>query len=239
IGKGDIPTLSKMEITRISDRSDIISDLISPNYAAIGLPVSTLVLPREIDWREKEAEDEAIWGELKSLPFIEYEQKLELFQQMKQIPAAERMWFLDDLKKQMEDGTRFARKPREPELKEDIEQELQRRLATFPRLSSIEKQRIAAQLRKLPKEEWDEVFHTLAVSDKPQVIKDEMLGPDEFPALSEAERQRVLDELRDLTPEEQQKVLSTLREKKDKDMPKGKVVKGKKKFVMDDSEEGK
>ncbi len=239
IGKGDIPRLSKMEITRISDRSDIISDLISPNYAAIGLPVSTLVLPREIDWREKEAEDEAIWGELKNLPFIEYEQKLELFQQMKQIPAAERMWFLDDLKKQMEDGTRFARKPREPELKEDIEQELQQRLATFPRLSSIEKQRIAAQLRKLPKEEWDEVFHTLAVSDKPQVIKDEMLGPDEFPALSEAERQRVLDEIRDLTPEEQQKVLSTLREKKDKDMPKGKVVKGKKKFVMDDSEEGK
>lgn len=239
IGKGDIPTLSKIELTRIADRSDIITDLIRSTYTAVGLPVSTLVLPTEIDWREKEAEDEAIWGELKGLPYIEYEQKLELFQQMKQIPAAERMWFLDDLKKQMKDGTRFARKPREPELAEELEQELQQRLATFPALSQIEKQRIAAQLRKIPKEEWDEIFHTLAVSDKPQVIKDEILRPDEFPSLSEAERQRVLDEIRDLTPEEQQKVLSTLREKKDKDAPKGKVVKGKKKFVVGDSEDGK
>jgi hypothetical protein len=238
IGKGDTPTLSKIELSRISSRSDQMSEIVNPYYGSIGLSAGAVVIPAEIDWKEIEAEEEAIWSELKSLPLLEYEQKLELFQQMKQIPPSERVWFLEDLRKQMKDGTRFARKPKKPELSEDLEQDLQRRLATFPALSQIEKQRIAAQLRKLPKEEWDEIFHTLAVSDKPPVVEEELLRPDEFPSLSKDERQRVLEEIRDLSPEERRKVLSTLREKKAKDVPKGKVVKGKKEFHVDDSTEG-
>jgi hypothetical protein len=239
IGKGDIPAMSKTDISRISDRSDQLTEIINPYYGAIGLPATAAVLPAEIDWKEKDAEDEAIWGELKSLPMVEYDQRLELFQQMKQIAPSERVWFLDDLKKQMADKTRFARKAKEPELSEDLEQELQTRLATFPALSKTEKTRIAAQLRKLPKEDWDEIFLTLAASQKLPMPQVEILGPDEFPSLSEEERKRLLEEIKDLSAEEQQKVLRTFRDKRSKDSPKGKVVKGKKKFIIDDSSESK
>jgi len=237
IGKGEVPTLSKGEVSRIADRSDQMSDIINPYYGAIGLPTNAAVLPAEIDWSEKDAEDNAIWGELKALPMLEYEQRLELFQQMKQIPPSERVWFLEDLKKQMADGTRFARKVKEPEISEELEQELQTRLVTFPALSKTEKDRIAAQLRKLPKEEWDEIFHTLAASQKQPKPQVEVLAPDELPSLSEEEKQRVLEQIKDLSEEERQKVLRTLRDKRSKDAPKGKVVKGKKKFVIDESED--
>ncbi len=239
IGKGDIPALSKTDIGRISDRSDQLTEIINPYYGAIGLPATAAVVPAEIDWKEKDAEDDAIWGELKSLPFVEYEQRLELFQQMKQIAPSERVWFLEDLKKQLADRTRFARKVKEPEISEDLEKALQARLATFPALSRIEKERIAAQLRKLPKEEWDEIFLTFAASQKLPMSQVEVLGPDELPSLSEEERKRLLEEIKDLSEEERQKVLQTFREKRSEDAPKGKVVKGKKEFVIDDSSESK
>ena len=239
IGKGDIPDLSKTDVGRIPDRSEQMAEIINPYYGAIGLPATAAVLPAEIDWKEKDAEDEAIWGELKSLPFVEYEQRLELFQQMKQIAPSERVWFLEDLKKQLADKTRFARKVKEPEISKDLEESLQARLATFPALSRIEKERIAAQLRKLPKEEWDEIFLTLAASQKQPMPRVETLGPDELPSLSDEEKKRLLEEIKNLSDEERQKVLQTFREKRSEDAPKGKVVKGKKKFVIDDSSESK
>jgi hypothetical protein len=238
LGKGDTPTISKGEITRISSRTDQLAEIANPYYSAIGITTSTAVIPSEIDWTEKEAEDDAIWSELKGLPYLEYEQKLELFQQMKQIAPSERIWFVEDLRKQMADGTRFARAPKEPEISEDLEKELQARLATFPALSQTEKTRIAAQLRKMPKEDWDEIFQTLAIAEKPKTVTvEEELGPADFPTLTKVEREKVLEELKGLSEEERQKVLRTLREKESKGSPQEKVVKGKKEFVIDESDD--
>jgi hypothetical protein len=240
IGKGATPTLSKVDHRRISDRAELMSEIAHTYYGSVGLPVTNAVIPVEIAWEEREAEDEAIWSELKGLPYIEYEQKLELFQQMKQMPPSERSWFIQDLKKQMADGTRFARKPKEPEISKDFEKELQARLATFPALSKVEKERIAAQLRKMPKEDWDEIFQTLAIAGTPKVvIGTEKLRPDEFPSLTVEERQKVLEEIKGLSDEERQKVLKTFREKRTDSVTKGKVIKEKKDFVIDESEDEK
>lgn len=238
IGKGGSPSLSKMERARISDRTGLISEIAVPYYSSVGLTAAPTVIPAEVDWAEREAEEDAIWSELKSLPFIDYEQKLELFQQMKQIAPAERLWFIEDLRKQMADGSRFDRKVKEPEIAEDVEKELQARLATYSALSKLEKERIAAQLRKIPKEDWEEIFQTLATADKPSAeTVEEKLGPAEFPSLTEKEREKLLDELKDLSDEERQKVLQTFREKRSKDVPKGKIVKDKKEFIIDDSDD--
>ncbi|MFX1576403.1 MAG: hypothetical protein ACFFCF_04445, partial [Promethearchaeota archaeon] len=238
IGKGGSPSLSKMERARISDRTGLISEIAASYYSSVGLAAAPTVIPAEINWAEREAEDDAIWSKLKSLPFIEYEQKLDLFQQMKQIAPAERVWFIEDLRRQMADGTRFDRKVKEPEISEDLETELQARLATYPTLGKLEKERIAAQLRKIPKEDWEEIFQTLAIADKPQAeTVEEVLGPAEFPSLTEKERQKLLEELKDLSDEERQKVLQTFREKRSKDIPKGKIVKDKKEFIIDDSDD--
>ncbi len=237
IGKGNIPSISKIERARISDRTESISEIATPYYDSVAMATTTIVIPREIDWKEREAEDEAIWAQLKELPFIEYEQRLELFQQMKQIAPSERVWFIEDLKKQLADGTRFARKSKEPELDEELETLLQARLALFPALTDIEKARIAAQLRKMPKEDWNEIFDTLAISQAPSAIQaPESLGPDEFPSLTKEEREKLLEEIKDLSDEERQKVLQTFREKKTKESAEGKVSKGKKKFEVDESD---
>lgn len=44
-------------------------------------------------------------------------------------------------------------------------------------------------------------------------------------------------EIKDLSEEERRKVLSTLREKRPEDVPKGKVVKDKKEYKIDDADE--
>ncbi|MFX1577038.1 MAG: hypothetical protein ACFFCF_07670 [Promethearchaeota archaeon] len=238
IDKGKTPKLSKGDIDRIGSRPELMSHIVQPAYETIQIPIPTTGLPAVIDYEERFAEDEAIWAELKQLPHLEHEQKLELFEEMKRIPATERVWFIEDLKQQMADGTRFARKIKEPTLSPELEQEIQDRLKQFPQLSTFEKERIAQQLRALPKEEWGEIFSTLAIAEKPQVIsEDETLRPDELPAITEEERQKLLEELKELTEEERQKVLQTFREKKTKDTAEGKVVKSKKDFRVDDSKD--
>jgi hypothetical protein len=240
IGKNKTPKLSKGDVSRIGARTELMTNIAEPAYETINLPIPAVVIPPILDYEERFAEDEAIWAELKKLPRLKHDQKLELFQEMKRIPATERVWFVEDLKQQMADGTRFARKVKEPKISEELEQELQKRLSQFPQLSKTEKARIAKQLRQVPRKEWDEIFHTLAVSESPEVIKDEdLVGSDEFPAITAEERERLLEELKDLSEEERQKVLSTFREKHAEKPPKGKIVKGKKDFELDESDEAK
>lgn len=240
IGKGKTPGLSKRDISRISTRPDQMSHIIEPSYEGAQIPVTAAVIPAVIKWDEREAEEEAIWEELKALPVLEHAQKVELFQEMKRIPPSERIWFLEDLKRQMADGTRFARrrkKPKKAKLSPKLEEEIQLRLATFPALSKMEKERVAAQLRELPKEEWDEIFQTFAKAPSPPKFEEERTRPDEFPELTPEERKRVLAELRDLSEEEREKVMKTLREKKSKTPPQKKIMKGKKEFVVDEDDE--
>jgi len=241
IDRGKTPSLSKGDIGRIGSRSDLVAHLAEPAYETINIPIVTARLPATIDYEERFAEDEAIWEELKNLPRLEYHQKVELFQEMKRIPATERVWFLEDLKQQMADGTRFARKVKEPALTPELEQELQKRLKQFPQLSDAEKDRITTQLRNLPPEEWDEVFSTLAVAAKPEVIKveeeEEILSPTDFPSLTKEEREKLLEELKDLSAEERQKALSVFREKRTDETAQGKLTSGKKKAEADEGKD--
>ncbi|MFX1565221.1 MAG: hypothetical protein ACFFCH_04460 [Promethearchaeota archaeon] len=237
IDKGKTPKLSKGDVGRIGSRPELMTHIVEPAYETIEIPIPATGLPAIIDYEERYAEDEAIWAELKKLPRLEHEQKLELFQEMKRIPATERVWFIEDLKQQMADGTRFARQAKEPTLSPELEKEIQDQLKQFPQLSSNEKERITQQLRHVPQEEWGEIFSTLAIAEKPQVISDdEILRPDELPAITEEERHKLLEELKNLTEEERQKVLQTFREKRTKEAADGKAVKGKKESEIDESD---
>jgi hypothetical protein len=85
---------------------------------------------------------------------------------MKRIPAKDRIWFLEDLKRQLADGTRFGRVPLDipPEGLLDEEAEarvIQARLDAIPALSEAEKKALFKQISSLPPEEREEVFDTL------------------------------------------------------------------------------
>jgi hypothetical protein len=243
IGKGETPGLSSHDRSRILSRPDQLSGMAEPLYGKAGIPMPKAVLYPMAQIEEKASEDEAIWQELKQLPHLELDQKVELFEQMKRIPANERVWFVQDLKRQMADGTRFARKAKKveaPKIAPEVEQEIRARLATFPALGKEEKERLFRQLSALPKEEWNDVFAALAEASKSAKPATPKLSPDEFPTLTEEERQKLLRDLADLAPEEREKVLKTLKAKhpevKDEAAQSGEV-KGKPKPVEDEPKE--
>jgi hypothetical protein len=187
-----------------------------PLYTRAGVAMPKAVLYPMAQLDEKASEDEAIWQQLKELPHLELEQKTQLFTEMKRIPAAERVWFVQDLKRQMADGTRFARKAKKPEAPKtapEVEQEIRARLATFPALGKEEKERLFRQLSSLPKAEWDAVFAALAESGKSAKPAESKVLPDELPSITEEERAELMRDLAHLGPEEREKVLKTLKAK--------------------------
>jgi hypothetical protein len=216
IGKGETPGLSQRERTRIPSRPDQLSNMAEPLYTRAGVAMPKAVLYPMAQLDEKASEDEAIWQQLKELPHLELEQKTQLFTEMKRIPAAERVWFVQDLKRQMADGTRFARKAKKPEAPKtapEVEQEIRARLATFPALGKEEKERLFRQLSSLPKAEWDAVFAALAESGKSAKPAESKVLPDELPSITEEERAELMRDLAHLGPEEREKVLKTLKAK--------------------------
>jgi hypothetical protein len=214
IGRGQTPSISKRETGRIASRLEQVIEFARPSYDVINIPVPLVAVPSITgDLDEREAEAEAIWESLRALPRLGREQKLELFREMKSIPPKDRVWFLEDLKRQMADGTRFPqpKKPPEPMLPPDVEEKIQQRLDALPHLREEEKVRIIAQLRGLPEEEHEEILQTIEVESQEPQVEEEEHPLDKYPTLSPEEKERLLKQLPKLTPEEQEKVLKTLK----------------------------
>jgi hypothetical protein len=165
LGKGKTPKLSRGDQRRISSRPDQMTDIMEDAYGGAKIAFVTTAVPVPIALDEREAEEVDIWHELDQLEGLGRDQKLELFEEMKRIPAKDRVWFLEDLKRQMADGTRFERTPvSPPEGLLDTtaeEQIIQARLDAIPALSEREKKTLFKQITSLPPEEREEVFDTL------------------------------------------------------------------------------
>ncbi|MFX1565219.1 MAG: hypothetical protein ACFFCH_04450, partial [Promethearchaeota archaeon] len=165
LGKGKMTKLSSRDQRRISNRSDQMGDIMQDAYgnAKIAFVASSIPIVVTID--EREAEEVDIWNELDQLEGLGRDQKLELFEEMKRIPAKDRIWFLEDLKRQMADGTRFRRPsalPPEGLLDKTAEEQIiQARLDAIPALSELEKKTLFKHISSLPPEDRDEVFETL------------------------------------------------------------------------------
>jgi hypothetical protein len=167
LGKGKDTHLSNRDINRIATRPESMETIIEPAYGAIGIPVAVTVLPAAITIEEREAEDEIIWQELEKLEGLGHDQKLELFEEMKRIPAKDRVWFLEDLKQQMADGTRFGRLPTEPTpVPEGVDPTVHARLQSLEALGPEEKEAVVEQLRGLSKEEQEEVIGALEETER-------------------------------------------------------------------------
>ena len=80
---------------------------------------------------------------------------------MKRIPPKDRVWFLEDLKAQMADGTRFGRPIAPTLVPEGVDPEVHAKLQAMEALGPEEKDAVIEQLRGLSKEEQEEVIHAL------------------------------------------------------------------------------
>ncbi|MFX1317533.1 MAG: hypothetical protein ACFE9O_00190 [Promethearchaeota archaeon] len=165
LGKGKTPKLSGSDQRRIATRPDQMTNIMEDVYDSAKITFVATAIPIALAVDEREAEEIDIWHELDQLEGLGRDQKLELFEEMKRIPAKDRIWFLEDLKRQMADGTRFQRTPRAPP--EGLldttaeEQIIQARLDAIPALSEREKKTLFKQISSLAPEDREEVFETL------------------------------------------------------------------------------
>jgi hypothetical protein len=175
IGKGKTPRLSKSDMRRIATRPDQMAGIVEPSYDGIGVAMPAAVLPAAISVQERGAEEDTIWRDLDELEGLGRDQKLELFEEMKRIPAKDRVWFLEDLKKQMAEGARFRRKPVRPAGEaeaaaplgpREIAPAMMRRLDAIAALDPEEKQAVIQQLKGLSKAEQEEVLRALEEAER-------------------------------------------------------------------------
>jgi hypothetical protein len=167
IGQGKTPNLTKGDVRRIATRPESMETIVEPAYGSIGVAVGASMIPAAITMEERQAEDELIWQELEKIEGLGHDQKLELFEEMKRIPAKDRVWFIEDLKEQMADGTRFGRIPAEPTLvPEGVDPSVHARLEALEALGPAEKEAVIEQLRGLSKEEQEEVIKALEDTER-------------------------------------------------------------------------
>jgi hypothetical protein len=101
LAKRKTPRLSGPDSRCIATRPDQLSSVLTQLTMALQSPSSPAPWPAPVAFAERDAEDRAIWAELDNLEGLGRDQKLDFFKHMKCIPPQDRVWFLEDLKKQM------------------------------------------------------------------------------------------------------------------------------------------
>jgi hypothetical protein len=173
IGRGKHPHLSDRDRSRLPYRPRQMFDIVDDSYEIIGVKVTSAMIPAAVALEEREADDEVIWKELEALEGLGQEQKRELFEEMRRIPSKDRVWFLEDLKRQLADGSRFAHTTADAVHEElptpvptvGVDPEVARRLNALKTLGPEEKEAILAQLSTLTKAEQERVISTLEESE--------------------------------------------------------------------------
>ncbi len=144
IDRGKVPSLSKGDTTRILDRDNQLLSIITPSYSTMDLSAQPVVIPTFILPSERRSEDEDILTELEQLEGLGSKEKEELFKQMKKIPAKDRVWFMDDMKRQMAEGRFDYLRTGDAEVEVKVEEETPPK----PGLSPSEQATLVAVLRE-------------------------------------------------------------------------------------------
>jgi hypothetical protein len=159
---------------------------------------------------ERRSEDDAILVELAQLEGLGEKQKEQLFEQMKKIPAKDRVWFMEDMKRQMTEGRFDYLKTGDAQVEDEPEPDEQ---PEKPPLSPAEQATLVAVLRE---------------------------GLEQFTVISDEDKDALVQQLIIMTPEERQATIRKLMARMkglqlDEPEPKPKLTKRKKKADVDSS----
>ncbi len=180
IDRGKVPSLSKSDITRISDRDNQIVSMITPSYSTLDVPIQPVVIPTTTIPAERRSEDEDVLVELEQLEGLGAKEKEELFKQMKKIPAKDRVWFMEDMKRQMAEGRFDYLRTGDAEVEGEAEEV---EAPATPGLSPSEQATLVAVLRE---------------------------GLDQFTMISDDDKEALVQQLIIMTPEERESTIKKL-----------------------------
>jgi len=101
IDKEEGYTLGRKDLKRFHDREVTMESKVSTAMGTIGVAATPAMIPRTEEVEEISATEEDIMTELDKIPGLGPEEKTVLANEMRKIPRKDRIWFLDDLKRQM------------------------------------------------------------------------------------------------------------------------------------------
>jgi hypothetical protein len=211
IDRGQMPSLSKGDVHRIHDRDNQLITIMTPSYEASSIAIQPYVIPTAELPAERRSEDDAILIELAQLEGLGEKQKEQLFEQMKKIPAKDRVWFMEDMKRQMAEGRFDYLKTGDATVEEEVAEEEK---PEMPALSPAEQATLVAVLRE---------------------------GLEQFTMISDADKDALVQQLIIMTPEEREATIKKLISRMkglelEEPEPKPKLEKRKKKAKSDTNE---
>jgi hypothetical protein len=217
--------LSKKDRKHFRPRETTVETTVTNAMAPIGVAVSTAMLPTTKELVEVSATEEDIMGELDKIPGLGAEEKTVLAQEMRKIPRKDRVWFLDDLRRQMGERrmdfltSRAPTPAPAPVVRAEV-------AAPKPGLAEAPKP-VPPEKPVKPKEKVEKPKERVAPTVRP---REERVAPaptdaleaeirrelDKIPGLSAEEKTALLEHLKYLTPEERRATYQSLRQTADK-----------------------
>ena len=183
--------------------------------APIGIATTAAMIPTTEEVEEVTATEEDIMGELDKIPGLGPEEKTVLAEEMRKIPRKDRIWFLDDLRKQM--GQRrmdFLTTREQPMRPEPVQEKTAPPVPEEPELEKVKPKEPPPSKALME----DRTAPTVLPPDlqpapaaAPAVIAEIRRELDKIPGLSKQEKTALVDHLQYLSKEERQATYRSLR----------------------------
>ncbi|MFX1300451.1 MAG: hypothetical protein ACFFDE_05875 [Promethearchaeota archaeon] len=232
-------TLSRKDYKKFHQKGVILEDKIDDAMSTIGVAATPAMIPAVEEVEEVTATEEHIIGELDKIPGLGPEEKAVLAEEMRKIPRKDRIWFLDDLKRQMgmrrmdflTQRERPVEPPPPPEPAPEPKVEPEPKPKRKPKPKAPEKVKSTEEpvvpLEEVKPEEPPEPDKALTedrtaptvlppereVLTVPSAVEIEIRRElDKIPGLDEDEKQALVDHLKYLSKEERQATYNSLKQ---------------------------
>jgi hypothetical protein len=220
-------TLSKKDYKKFHQKGIILEDKIDTAMSTIGVAATPAMIPAIEEVEEVTATEEDIIAELDKIPGLGPEEKAVLAEEMRKIPRKDRIWFLDDLKRQMGmrrmDFLTQREEPIEPppppepvpEPKVEPEPKRKPKRKPKPKPKAPEKVKPAEEpsvpLEEVKPEEPPEPDKALTEDRTAPTVQPPEMEPPKVPTAVEIEIRRELDKIPGLSDEEKQALVDHLK----------------------------
>ncbi len=231
VEKDETYSLGRKDLKHFHERGVILEGKVDSAMSTIGVVMTPAMIPTIEELEEVTATEEDIVAELDKIPGLGAEEKAVLAEEMRKIPRKDRIWFLDDLRRQMSERrmdfiTKREKAPPaiKPELKPTKKPPMKptKKPAKEPPAKPLDEVKPVEPPPPEKALEGDRTAPTVVPPEErvtPEVpsgveieIRREL---DKIPGLSDEEKQALVDHLKYLSKEERQATYFSLKQSAD------------------------